>query len=77
MVPSDWDEEMVPSDWDEEMINFQRNESSWCANNLIDELAKREPCICSITEAKFVGEATPEDEEGWEFDDDDTTENDN
>lgn len=47
-----------PADWDNEMIEFHLNESSYCCNNLIDELQKYNRkygcCICSITECKVV-----------------------
>lgn len=41
----------VPADWDAHMIEFQRNEGSWCADNLIRELetlAEARGCLCSL-----------------------------
>ena len=44
----------VPSDWDEHAIEFHRNESSWCADNMIrelEELRKGEGgCLCNYVE---------------------------
>lgn len=31
---------LVPEFWDEDLINFSRNESSKCADNILDELAR-------------------------------------
>lgn len=57
----------VPEHWSEDDINFKFNESSWCASNFIGDLVYREEelgkCPCFITEAKYVGEATKEDED--------------
>ena len=59
----------VPECWDESNINFHYNDSSWCASNLLNELQRREEntgrCLCMITEAKYIGEATEEDEEEY------------
>lgn len=61
----------VPEDWSPEDIEFQRNESSWCANNVSRELipvltkARDDPdgyCLCSRYSAQYVREATEEDE---------------
>jgi hypothetical protein len=61
----------VPESWDEGSINFRFNESSWCASNLLDELQRREEntgmCLCMITDAKYIGEATEEDEERYGY----------
>lgn len=51
----------VPNDWDDEMINFKFNGSTWCVNNLIDDLHKWETnteddCLCNYTEIKLVEE---------------------
>lgn len=46
-----------PEDWDNELIEFQLNESSYCCDNLIDELYKyseENGCICMITECKVI-----------------------
>lgn len=48
---------LVPEDWDKNMIDFRYNESSWCANNLIDELKKVKKatgCLCPIVKAKVI-----------------------
>lgn len=55
----------VPESWDEDQINWHYNEGTWCASNLLSILEDREDtdmCLCDITEAKYVGEATEEDE---------------
>lgn len=55
----------VPEDWDQQSIESQLNESSWCASNIIDDLEKLntdEHCLCGHFEARYVREATPEDE---------------
>lgn len=51
----------VPAFWDAEQIEFHRNESSWCASNVIEELQelennlnKEHNCMCSCTSFKFV-----------------------
>lgn len=46
-----------PEEWNNDMIEFYLNESSYCCDNLIDELnkySKKEGCICSITECKVI-----------------------
>lgn len=55
----------VPEDWDEGTINFHRNDSTWCADNLIEELQRcpADRCLCDVAKAEFVREATREDEE--------------
>lgn len=56
----------VPESWDEDQINWHYNKGTWCASNLLAALANREDsdrCLCGITEAKYIGEATEEDEE--------------
>jgi hypothetical protein len=50
----------VPAHWGKEEIEFHRNEGSWCASNLIDEivaLSDIDGCLCSSTEFKFVAVA--------------------
>ncbi len=47
------------ANWDNDMIEFQLNESSWCWDNLIDELnnySKKHGCICNICEGKVIKE---------------------
>lgn len=44
-----------PTDWNSDEINFYLNDSSWCCDNLIDELKKyseKYGCICNICEAE-------------------------
>lgn len=58
----------VPEDWNEGQIDFHYNMSSWCASNLLTYLDHREDsgrCLCNITDVKYVGEATEEDEERY------------
>ena len=58
----------VPEDWGEDMINFHMNESSWCASNIIDELAKQDErmsCLCQSCSGEYVREATEEDETAY------------
>ena len=58
----------VPEDWDEGQINFHYNDGSWCASNLLSYLNHRDGnvgCLCDITDIKYVGEATEEDEERY------------
>lgn len=46
-----------PVEWDNEMIEFYLNESSYCCDNLIDELEKygeENGCICEITKCKVI-----------------------
>lgn len=46
-----------PEDWDNDMIWFHLNESSWCADNLIDllkEHSKKNGCICDICNAEVM-----------------------
>lgn len=46
-----------PEDWDNEMIEFHLNESSYCCDNLINELQKyseENGCICMITECEVI-----------------------
>ena len=39
----------VPAHWDKHNVEFHRNDSSWCANNLmgeLEELSKKNGCLC-------------------------------
>lgn len=50
---------LVPEDWDHGMVEFHRNESSWCKNNLIAELESifendNGPCAFSAATFKVV-----------------------
>lgn len=50
----------VPEDWDQSSIEFHMNDSSWCFDNIIDEindLSERCGCLCSYAEGYYVGEA--------------------
>lgn len=59
----------VPRSWSAEEIEFHKNQSSYCLNNMLQELdrqvASREdgspaPCLCSLATVTYVGEATME-----------------
>lgn len=66
---------LVPEHWGAHDVEFHGNGSSFCADNLLDELDKvlgSEPdengttcgrCMCGRTKIDFVREATPQDEE--------------
>lgn len=46
-----------PASWDGRMIEFHRNESSWCAGNLIDELDRlneQNGCLCPVAVFEFI-----------------------
>lgn len=59
----------VPDDWDEEMVEFYYGGgSSWCADNLVDDLIgrrERGSCNCDIITGRYAGEATKEDLERY------------
>lgn len=57
----------VPIFWSEEDILFHRNEGSWCATNLVDELQRGPDCLCDHAEFSFVREANETDEKNWEI----------
>lgn len=49
----------VPAEWDERMVLFHRNEGTWCASNVIDELEDRfgddaDRCMCSVMEVRVI-----------------------
>ena len=45
----------VPYVWDKQQFEFHRNESTWCANNAIDELqAQTQECLCPYFKAEFL-----------------------
>lgn len=61
---------VVPEDWDTSLIEFARNESSSCTDNIfveLDELTgrlnKADICSCGMVDTTYVREATAEDEE--------------
>lgn len=50
-----------PASWDKSLLEFALNGSSWCASNLVDELAeyverleKDGLCLCADAEFEFV-----------------------
>jgi hypothetical protein len=48
----------VPAFWDKHSIEFQRNESSWCKDNALTELAKfskEKGCLCPYADFKYLG----------------------
>jgi len=54
-------ETSVPASWTEHDIEFNRNESSSCASNVLNELAKIEKkrgCLCGAGEFSFVTETS-------------------
>jgi len=57
----------VPADQTPESIGFCRNESSWCASNLLDEIdaidSVKGNCLRQFTRFEYVREASTEDEE--------------
>lgn len=59
----------VPDDWTAEDIEFHINDSSWCADNIVDDLTRfterGEGCLCRHLSAEYVREATAEDENTW------------
>lgn len=49
----------VPQHWTEEDIMFHRNEGTWCAGNIIEELEERfgddaDVCMCAYTDVKVI-----------------------
>ena len=55
-----------PEEWTAEQITFHRNESSWCADNVLDDVAAPDTdntCICSRCKIEYVREATVRDVE--------------
>lgn len=61
----------VPEDSDYSEIEFKYNESSWCSDNLLDELIRRRKetgrCLCLVAEAQCIREATEQDEDDYGF----------
>lgn len=50
-----------PASWDGDNVEFRYNESSWCANNAIDELKKAfdsGACMCNATQFEYLGVAS-------------------
>lgn len=60
----------VPKEWDENMINFYFNESSWCADNMLDLLIERSQkgkCSCDIAEFSYIKDISPEEAKNWGY----------
>jgi hypothetical protein len=53
----------VPESWNQHDIEFHRNDSSWCTNNMVKELDELclNNCICHRTEFSYIREATQDD----------------
>lgn len=56
---------MVPAHWTAGDVEFHRNEGSWCADNLVEELQKIrdqgnevDECLCNDAKFTFVGESS-------------------
>lgn len=55
--------EAVPEYWDQEMLEFHRNDSSWCASNLLTVLEgvkAAHGCLCAYVTAEYLGESDSE-----------------
>lgn len=53
----------VPAHWTEDDILFHRNESSWCASNMLRELEKLEDnggCLCPHVEYEYISDSSSE-----------------
>lgn len=58
----------LPECWDTKQIEYRYNDGTWCANNLLNYLERRNKktgCICDITTAKYIREATEDDEKDY------------
>ena len=62
---------VVPEYWDADAVDFHFNDSSWCADNIANELVRymeaksyEAGCLCSSFEGTFIRDAEPEDLEG-------------
>lgn len=52
----------VPRSWEKDMIEFQLNDGSWCADNILSDLekvAEDNGCLCSLASFEYIGEVTP------------------
>jgi len=51
-----------PAHWTAHDVEFQRNDGSWCAGNLVGELARlsadNEGCLCNSAHYEYIGEAS-------------------
>jgi hypothetical protein len=49
-----------------EDINFHLNESSWCYNNIVDDLEPADGyCLCPCSSGKYLREADEKDKRIW------------
>lgn len=66
----------VPEIWDEGGINHHYNDSSWCADSLLQYIQNRHrqfelrangknSCLCNLATAKFVRDANEQDEKDY------------
>ena len=62
---------VVPVSWDADSVDFQLNESSWCADNIENDLSRyvaakgdEAPCMCGAFRGKFLRDATEDDLQG-------------
>lgn len=44
----------VPYSWSKEDIEFHRNDSSWCADNMLTELDKLKECLCQYVRYEYI-----------------------
>jgi len=47
----------VPASWSKEQIEFHRNEGSWCADNMIDEISAiggEDGCLCAAVQFTYL-----------------------
>jgi hypothetical protein len=61
---------LMPESWTAEDIEFQLNDASWCADNILLELdnqAENRGCLCQDFKAKFIKEATAQDERDYKI----------
>ena len=59
---------VVPASWDNETIDFKYNDSSWCGDNIIDDLQRyysartdEAPCLCGSATFEYVRDADADD----------------
>lgn len=62
---------LVPSDWDQYAIEFHRNDSSWCYNNMVRELERlvedgRMSCLCNQVSTEYDREAYDGEFRDWD-----------
>ena len=57
----------IPEFFDEGTIDFHFNESSACRDNIIGQLQGCRTCLCDHVEARFVRDATADDEAAWKL----------